>query len=219
MIKVVDFQNNVCYHFFVRLNKGDLKMKQTKKEMTIEFYQSQPDSNTENNDGQIIVSYTSIYNKLPTVVIWNARMRGHKPTYHYSFKTVEERQTFIDSQKAIHARDNAACKARFAEAAKESEKIQVGSIFYESWGWEQTNINFYEVVERKGMFVKIQEIGSDVVSGSHAAMSGTKMPNRSVRIGEVMRKKINPKFANVKIREFGYSSLWDGKPKSFTCYA
>ena len=35
--------------------------------------------------------------------------------------------------------------------------VTVGTIFSESWGWEQTNVNFYEVVSRTEKMVTIRE--------------------------------------------------------------
>ena len=36
--------------------------------------------------------------------------------------------------------------------------IKVGDVFYSSWGYDQTNVNFFQVVEIKEKMVKIREI-------------------------------------------------------------
>ena len=43
--------------------------------------------------------------------------------------------------------------------------MTVGKIFYSSWGYEQTNIDFYKVVEvsKSGKTITLQQIGSQVV--------------------------------------------------------
>ena len=43
--------------------------------------------------------------------------------------------------------------------------MTIGKIFYSSWGYEQTNIDFYEVVEvsKSGKSLTLQQIGSKIV--------------------------------------------------------
>jgi hypothetical protein len=45
--------------------------------------------------------------------------------------------------------------------------ITVGTIFYASWGYDQTNVDFYKVVEvsKSGKSVKIMECAADLVEG------------------------------------------------------
>jgi hypothetical protein len=39
--------------------------------------------------------------------------------------------------------------------------IKVGDIFSSSWGYDQTNVNFYEVVSVTARTVKVREIGAE----------------------------------------------------------
>ena len=41
--------------------------------------------------------------------------------------------------------------------------FKLGQIFYDSWGYEQTNIDFYQVVEVKPKSVKLQRIKGEVI--------------------------------------------------------
>ena len=60
-----------------------------------------------------------------------------------------------------------------AKAEKETVKkaepvnkygVKVGDVFYESWGWEQTNIDFWQVVELKGTTqIILRAINSKIV--------------------------------------------------------
>lgn len=50
-------------------------------------------------------------------------------------------------------------------------EVTVGTIFSESWGWEQTNVNFYEVVSRTEKMVTIREIGQKTVKEETAMSS------------------------------------------------
>jgi hypothetical protein len=67
--------------------------------------------------------------------------------------------------------------------AQNAHGIKVGDLFYESWGWEQTNINFYQVVALKGKTTAIiREIARDYIGGY--GWSGDVRPVRNSFIGE-----------------------------------
>lgn len=54
--------------------------------------------------------------------------------------------------------------------------VKVGDIFYMSWGYEQTNINYFQVVELKGStMIKIREIASQFIR-SESSLSGYVKP-------------------------------------------
>lgn len=55
---------------------------------------------------------------------------------------------------------------RKKQRKEEKASVQVGDILYNSWGWEQTNIDFYQVVEVKGGQFTIQPIAASRVEGS-----------------------------------------------------
>ena len=65
--------------------------------------------------------------------------------------------------------------------------IKVGDIFFTMWGWEQTNVNFYRILSRKGMTVEIQELTQHKTYDD--SMSGKCRP-ADVLIGEIMKKRI-----------------------------
>lgn len=57
--------------------------------------------------------------------------------------------------------------------------VKVGDIFYRSWGYDQTNVNFYQVVELSpsGKTAKLREIGKvyqDETGGPHDRVSADK---------------------------------------------
>jgi hypothetical protein len=51
---------------------------------------------------------------------------------------------------------------------------QVGQVFYDSWGYDQTNVDFYQIVEVKPKSVVLREIASFYLDGSRVKpMPGT----------------------------------------------
>lgn len=92
--------------------------------------------------------------------------------------------------------------------------IQVGDIFYSSWGYDQTNVDFYQVVGLTGASVKVRQIAQRTVrSGGAGGDSVVAVPDHFV--GEVMTKRIQnyrdvPTFT---LNSYSDASLWDGTPK------
>lgn len=104
----------------------------------------------------------------------------------------------------------------------ESNKIKVGDIFYNSWGWEQTNINFYQVVRvtRSGKTVYVREVQG--ITTPNGPMTGTKVPNPGVfRNDAVISKRVDTDHnGNPTIKfKYGYGAPYDGEPKSCSWYA
>jgi hypothetical protein len=134
------------------------------------------------------------------VKVW--RGKAAKPYANFYFKTAEARNAWINQQvfaelQLIHhkAEQKAAQKA---ERAKMAERIDVGTLLHYSWGYDQTQCDFYQVVERRGEMVTIRAIGDRVVPGSGSAngMSDRRMPARDRFVdgplGETLTKRIQP---------------------------
>ena len=119
----------------------------------------------------------------------------------------------------------------------EKVKVQpkVGDILYSSWGYDQTNIEFFKVVKVSEFSVWIQEVGSKVVEvtgWAHEKVVPTDSSEYQVRNWDVpgeyitktypiQRKKIQTYGGGygVSLNSFSSAWLWDGKPKeaSHTC--
>ena len=119
---------------------------------------------------------------------------------------------------------------------------KVGDILYSSWGYDQTNIEFFKVVKVSEFSVWIQEIGKKVVEvtgWAHQNVVPVDSPEYQVRnwdkekddwdnVNEyitkthpIQRKKIQAygDGYGVSLNSFSSAWLWDGKPKgqSQTC--
>lgn len=64
------------------------------------------------------------------------------------------------------------------QPTQNAEGVHVGDLFYVSWGYEQTNIDFYQVVALKGAHTAVlREIGCEYIGGF--GMTGNKRPLRN----------------------------------------
>lgn len=102
-------------------------------------------------------------------------------------------------------------KAEFLQALKP------GAIVYQSWGYDQTNIDFYKVIERKGSKVTLIEIGCQTVENSQGRDCDRVLADPDTTIGAPFSKIVRSPW----IRMTSYSSLrlWDGKELYRSWYA
>ncbi len=100
--------------------------------------------------------------------------------------------------------------------------ITPGTIFYSSWGYEQTNVSFYQVVRLSGKAsVVIREISETTCTKDNIDFYGHVMPNKNHFIGDEMRKRINTSFEkpSIKIADCERAYLWNNKPQYVSSYA
>lgn len=112
-----------------------------------------------------------------------------KPTFHYSFRTVERRAEYV----AQWLKDMDATQARRLERKAErkafAHTLTVGAVLRSSWGYDQTNIEFFEVIALIGKsMVEIREIAQERTDTGH--MSGDCVPTPGEYIGAPMRKRV-----------------------------
>ncbi|MGO1400976.1 MAG: hypothetical protein ACTHUY_01100 [Flaviflexus sp.] len=91
--------------------------------------------------------------------------------------------------------------------------IAPGTIFASSWGYDQTNVDFYRVIKASAKTVTLAKIGQGVQSVDSWA-SECVIPVKDQFEGEAFRRKINYSFGEptVAINSYEYARLWDGKP-------
>jgi hypothetical protein len=97
--------------------------------------------------------------------------------------------------------------------------VKVGDIFYNSWGYGQTNIDWYQVVSVSptGKTVKIRPIEQKLKDTGN--MTGTTLPYKNKFKGKVIQKKIRVSGKEVNLPfPHGWCPLWDGKEKHSSWY-
>lgn len=66
------------------------------------------------------------------------------------------------------------------------EVVRVGDIFYSSWGYDQTNVDFYEVAEVTSKCFRVREIGcKSIVKEGYSDMSDHVIPDPTRRLSYV----------------------------------
>lgn len=98
--------------------------------------------------------------------------------------------------------------------------IKPGDIFYRSWGWEQTNIDYYQVIYTTAKTITLRQIKSMTTDYDAYKMTGHCEPVPNAFIGEPIRK--TPYYSSGEwYISFDYSvgARWNGQPMYFSQYA
>lgn len=109
--------------------------------------------------------------EMPAVTCFVSTPKGkyskEKVVFSYYFSTVEKMEAYIEKFMAEKNKSEQVMNDRKAVQRKAKADVvnpfKVGDILYDSWGYEQTNINFYQVVECGKRSVKVREIGQKMV--------------------------------------------------------
>lgn len=94
-----------------------------------------------------------------------------KPAWNYRFRTVEQRTKYINDfveqqRERIESKQNRKAEQQAATTAELG--VKVGDIYYASWGYDQTNLNFFQIVALVGKYsVKVREVNLMVKETEH----------------------------------------------------
>src|SRR5579859_5758462 len=148
----------------------------------------------------------------------------YKLLQNFAFSKEENRTSWVENKLAvINKRIQEKTEVTTAKKkirADMQHGFAVGQILYDSWGYDQTNIDFYEVVEVKTKSVLLQSIGAEVVSQSEGIDSAFVVPDATRKFGPAERKVVqfylrspdNTPVFYIKM-ETGSLSLYDAVPK------
>jgi hypothetical protein len=92
---------------------------------------------------------------------------------------------------------------------------QVGDILYSSWGYDQTNIDFYQITKVTPRQVIIEQLQKKVTGGGRGQDKVMPVPGRLDPRGKKLRRKWSEYNGGVSVSINSYSSAysWDGKPQ------
>lgn len=143
-----------------------------------------------------------------------------KPAWYYGFRSRAAMEKQIKDQIAsVQASEEYKAK-RKAERSK-PHTLKPGDILCSSWGYEQTNVDFYKVKKLIGKsMVELVRVGSSTVEGSEYShgMACEVVAVPDAEIGPSFKKKAQSN-NSVSISSFANARLWDGKPMYKSWYA
>ncbi len=111
----------------------------------------------------------------------------------------------VNSEKSKRERR----ERRREERSNFKHDFQVGDFLYCSWGYDQTNIDFYKVVEVvSDKTIRIQECAKKAVDYAEQGSYVVPMDRTS---GPIMTKRVGTS-GDVKITSYQYATKWGGEP-------
>jgi hypothetical protein len=126
------------------------------------------------------------------VINMNSKKEWKSLVYNYRFSSKISRDewvaNFISNIKSWEDRK----AQRKAERKAFKNPAKVGDVLCASWGYDQTNIDFYQVIEVNGKMVTVKEIAGSHVEGSGEGMfmadQVTARPNTFIEDSETYKR-------------------------------
>lgn len=157
----------------------------------------------------------------PTALAYKGTAR--KPAFHIRFRTEEALLEYVRNWVERHIAHEQARQAELVAKRDETHTLTVGAVLVSSWGWEQTNVDFFEVVRVVSpKTVRLRQIAANLNEDDTpgGAMAGYKMPVPGTFLADEPEIELRARGSRVHgIRRGGHTaSLWDGKPQRCSWY-
>lgn len=179
-----------------------------------EFYRPNPEKNrnvkqveTPPELGLEIWSYEDLNGTLYGVAFQG---NAQKPLWHYRFRNLEQLERQVNETVKSRSQSLEYKQQRQNERTQFQHTLKEGDILVSSWGYDQTNIDFYEVVGVLPKAVVIREIASRIDHEERGAEYVVPVPGKYT--GPAMRKLVR-QGNSVRIESYASASLWDGRPR------
>ena len=129
------------------------------------------------------------------------RGRAKKLAFHNRFTTVDSREAYINQWMADRSKNQDDKEER---RTGNPRNLEINDIIWASWGYEQTNINYYTVIELVGkQSVKLIEIGKTEDYNSKQ-MTGFCVPDLDNIIGKPFTRRV-VEGSNVSVNSIIYA--------------
>jgi len=151
------------------------------------------------------------YTKDGKPILFVYKGQSGKPISRYYYRSEEHRQDAINEfKKTADSRD------KYKKEKKEAQKtlvnpFNVGDVLYSTWGYDQTNVDFYKVVGVLPKSIKIVSVGQVLVEAT-GWLQETVIADPTRETGEVMLKRVTANRKYVSINSYAVASKWDGHP-------
>ena len=150
--------------------------------------------------------------------------KNRKQLFHYRYMSAAQRESSINEKVEYYKKEAQWEKERLEKTVKEFEafnaELKEGTVVAYSWGWEQTNYQFYQVVGRKGkstVILRELNVERGPEDGFMTALVTPKVG--SFRNENLVERRLNQKYGSYLKMEHGVAKIWEGKSERITWYA
>ena len=179
----------------------------TKHKLTRDFYIPAGAEPIDNEGTDAVIYFYDNRKGQPCMLAFHGR--AQKPDLHFRYTSAERRDKraaeFIASRKS-----HAEYKGAQAEKRKAPHTLQEGDILYSSWGYDQTNVDFYQVTRIiSGRTIELRKIAKETTSAKPPANYVTAI--KGAFIGDRFTKRASA--GNyVSLTSYAGASQWNGQP-------
>lgn len=139
-----------------------------------------------------------------------------KAAFYESYRTAEQRDKRVADTFAGLERSEVARRERKSERSR-PHTVKVGDIIHHSWGYEQTQCDYYQVLAVTAHGATIQAIAGEPVPGSEGRDCCRMVAVKDKFCGEPFRVRIDG-YGHVGLPH-GSARVWDGTAKYCSWYA
>lgn len=118
--------------------------------------------------------------------------RYYFPKPRYMYKTFEETCLHYEEEYNVAKVKKNYLKLEKERRVKEKDfgRYREGGIYYTSWGYDETHIDFYLCTKIVGQTIYLQKIGKEVDYEGGCGMYQKSKPNPKIFVGEEFKKKL-----------------------------
>jgi hypothetical protein len=161
------------------------------------------------------------------LVIW--RPKAINPYVNLLFRTTEARDQYLtDALQSAKSHKDLMAERKEARKAQpdQMDSVKLGDIFHWSWGYDQTNCDFFQVTKKIGKStVELTAIGAKSIDKQGYSSMSTHLVAMKDNFltgqwAKVLTKRV--RFSNgvpYVSMCFGWCDKWDGKPEYNSWYA
>lgn len=156
-----------------------------------------------------------------------ARYMPSKTIGYYGFNSYEDAMDYAkkwvsNKKKQVKTSELERQKRMAANKVPAKDFYQVGDIVYNSWGYEQTNVSFYQVINVTARSIKVKEISQSQVPGSMEShgMACDVIANKDsfIENGKQYTLRVKKEGRLSQPNSVYYFSKCDGRPKYKSWY-
>lgn len=137
--------------------------------------------------------------------------KAGKPAWFYRFRNMAELETHI-ARQIDNRTKSLEVKSAYKQARNAEVEVKIGDVFRASWGYDQTNIDYYQVTRIIGAkTVEVRKISA--ISWGTEYMQGRSVPDTDNFVGRPMVKRVKNAGRNrASIRIASYCDAYQMEP-------
>jgi len=160
------------------------------------------------------VLYTNENDEKPIAIGFSGKRS--RPDFNYIFRSASQLTEYVN--KWIHGLKQRQLRKEADRAERRAFRhtLKVGDILSASWGYEQTNIEFYQVTRIVGKrMIEIRELAQDKYEDGFLQGTTSPVPDRFISSPQ----RVMVQHGNcIKVHSCAYASLYIGKPLRWSSY-